>query len=776
MPATPPAGPRAAAAGAALLLALALLAAGVALVILRLQPPPPLGDDAPTARFSAARAAAALGAVLGDEAPHPIGSTASAANRDRLVAQLSALGLAPEIQASVACGRRSVTCGRVENVVARLGAAGRPALLLSAHRDSVAAGPGAGDDGSGVAVLLELARIFAREPPPGRDVIFLFVDGEEVGLLGAEAFVAAHPWAADVEVALNLDAGGNRGVATFTRASPGAGPAIAAIAGAVARPHAASLTATVYALTPYDTDFSAYDRAGVLTLDLGIGEDKAPYHTPLDRLDALDRGSLQHLGDTAQEAAVALASAELPGGAGGRAYLDLLGWTLWTCPSGNVPWIGAAALALAFAALADLRRRRLLDPRELGAALLAWPLLVALPTAAAALLALALALVAGAEAAGQATPAIPRVALWAAVFAASGALARRLARRAGPWACWSAAWLWLAALSALVAALDPGASVALLPPVLAALAVYFALALPRRPPAAPPLAPIALAGLALPALLWGQAALRVEALFGLGRHGAAAALAPLALLLALLAPLWIGAGRRLSRALLMVSLGTCLIGAIAALAAPAHSPQRPRRLSLVHHQADGEPAGRWLIGDVPGGLPKPLRAAAAFADPAPAFPWVADDDPSWIAPAPPLLAPAPELVVVADARGQGVRLLRLRLTSPRGARSAWLVLPEAADLRAIAIDGRALPAYPEARRRDYPDHRVYAVAALPPEGAAIDLLLGPRAPTPLPIAVVDAADGLPAHPAAEALARARPADAVPSHAGDRSLMSRELAL
>ncbi|MFN6952831.1 MAG: hypothetical protein ACK4NE_09615, partial [Albidovulum sp.] len=46
-------------------------------------------------------------------------------------------------------------------------------------------------------------------------------------------------------------------------------------------------------------------------------------------------------------------------------------------------------------------------------------------------------------------------------------------------------------------------------------------------------------------------------------------------------------------------------------------------------QADGEPAGRWLIADGPGGPPKPLRAAAAFADdPAPAFPWVADDDPS----------------------------------------------------------------------------------------------------------------------------------------------------
>jgi Zn-dependent M28 family amino/carboxypeptidase len=123
---------------------------------------------------------------------------------------------------------------RVENVIARIrgtGGAARGAVLVSAHYDSVAAGPGAGD-GAGVATLLELARIFAEAPPVGRDLILLWVDGEEDGLLGAEAFVAAPSVAPEVAVALNIDAGGNYGVATFTRASLGNARAIAAIAAA----------------------------------------------------------------------------------------------------------------------------------------------------------------------------------------------------------------------------------------------------------------------------------------------------------------------------------------------------------------------------------------------------------------------------------------------------------------------------------------------------------------------------------------------------------------
>ena len=60
-----------------------------------------------------------------------------------------------------------VNCATVTNIIADvMPGAGKPVLLM-AHSDSVAAGPGAGDDGSGVAVLLETIRALkARRPRP----------------------------------------------------------------------------------------------------------------------------------------------------------------------------------------------------------------------------------------------------------------------------------------------------------------------------------------------------------------------------------------------------------------------------------------------------------------------------------------------------------------------------------------------------------------------------------------------------------------------------------
>jgi hypothetical protein len=770
-----------------------LLAGVVAVVTLRLSPPP-LPTSGAALAPSAIRARERLAALLGDQAPHPTGSPANRAVRARLVAALSELGIEAEVQEATACGRRTASCGRVENVIARIrgtGGAARGAVLVSAHYDSVAAGPGAGDDGAGVATLLELARIFAEAPPVGRDLILLWVDGEEDGLLGAEAFVAAHRWAPEVAVALNIDAGGNYGVATFTRASLGNARAIAAIAAAVPRPHAASLTTAAYRLTPYDTDFSAYDRAGIVTLDLGIGEDKAPYHTPLDRVEALDLPSLQHLVETAYAATTALAALESVGEAGEeRVYLDLLGWTLWTCPSGLIPWLGVLCALVWAAIVAGLWRAGSLKRNEFRRLMFGWPLLVGAPVAAAAALAWSLAWAVGAEAAGQATPWIPRVTLWAAVLAVSGAAARRLAAgseedAAAPGVTmWAATWSWLVVIAAAVAVLSPDAAVGILPVVVAQLGVYgIVRALRWRGPL--PLWWLVLGGALLPAALWSQAALRLELIFGLGGAGAAAAALPLALALSALAPLvWAAPGasgrpRRWRAVTRNIALGTCALGAAATLVTPAASPARPRRLNVVHHYDHEAERGRWLIADEPGGLPAAMRAAleggaTKIEGPAAAFEWSAAEDRSWIAAAPATGSAAPELSLVSEHRGDFGRLLRLRLRSPRGARSAVLVIPRAARVRAFAVDGATAPRYPEARRRDHPEHELYRVVGLPPAGIEVALMVATE--EPITITLIDALDGLPAEGGAQALVDARPADRSQSHAGDRSLVSRVAVL
>ncbi len=68
-------------------------------------------------------------------------------------------------------------------------------VLLTAHLDSISVGnpeeraPGADDNGSGVATLLEAARLF-REIPFKRTIKIVFFTGEELGLWGSQAYTS----------------------------------------------------------------------------------------------------------------------------------------------------------------------------------------------------------------------------------------------------------------------------------------------------------------------------------------------------------------------------------------------------------------------------------------------------------------------------------------------------------------------------------------------------------------------------------------------------------
>ena len=71
-------------------------------------------------------------------------------------------------------------------------------VLAGAHLDSVPAGPGINDDGSGTAFQLELAEQLAKAgTPPKNKIRFLWFGGEEDGLVGSR-YYAAHMSAADV--------------------------------------------------------------------------------------------------------------------------------------------------------------------------------------------------------------------------------------------------------------------------------------------------------------------------------------------------------------------------------------------------------------------------------------------------------------------------------------------------------------------------------------------------------------------------------------------------
>jgi aminopeptidase YwaD len=92
------------------------------------------------------------------------------------------------------------------NLIAHLPDVKQPKILLGAHYDSVAKSPGANDNASGTAVILELARRFANTPV-SQQAWFVAFDGEEDGLQGSKAFVkTAQPqFLSNLQAMLNFD-------------------------------------------------------------------------------------------------------------------------------------------------------------------------------------------------------------------------------------------------------------------------------------------------------------------------------------------------------------------------------------------------------------------------------------------------------------------------------------------------------------------------------------------------------------------------------------------
>ena len=282
-------------------LSLLLITLVVLLGVLRSYSTPlPVDAGAPDVVFSADRAEAILLDLLADRAPHVAGSEANRRVRDRIVAHLEGAGYQPEIQSRFHCSPQYGSCSPVENVIAvKPGAVGQHAILLTAHYDSIWAGPGAADDGAGVAAVLEIARMAAGFPAFDNDVIFLLSDAEEAGLTGAHAFAQHHPLFSKVKAVINLEARGVTGPSAMFETGEGNRSVIRMLAKNVDRPVANSLVYEIYRRMPNDTDFTIYKGKGIMGVNFAFAQGVALYHSALDDPDHLDLGSLQHHGDNA---------------------------------------------------------------------------------------------------------------------------------------------------------------------------------------------------------------------------------------------------------------------------------------------------------------------------------------------------------------------------------------------------------------------------------------------------------------------------------------------
>jgi len=296
----------------AILLAL-FLALATTFSIREQDPPAALSAAAPANQFSAARAASHLPTIAAR--PHPLGSVEHKAVQDYLASQLAAAGVEPQVQqTTIALGKGPpLVMSTVQNVLGRLPGttSGGKAVLLVAHYDSMINSFGATDDGSSLAALLETLRALKSGPPLKNDVIFLFTDGEEIGLLGAKAFVAEHPWAEDVGLVLNFDARGNTGPILMFEATEANGWLIKQLAQATPFPVTNSLSSELYRLLPNDTDLGVFKRVGMPGLNFANIDGIGRYHDPLDNLQGIDQNSLQHRGSYALALARQFGNADL---------------------------------------------------------------------------------------------------------------------------------------------------------------------------------------------------------------------------------------------------------------------------------------------------------------------------------------------------------------------------------------------------------------------------------------------------------------------------------
>ena len=670
-------------------LALAVLAAWRPLV-----PPAPASEQAPRDVFSAGRAFHHVSQLA--DAPRPTGSKRHARARDFIVEELRRLGIAPEVAAQQVTSTWygvPFDSATAENVVARVpGRESTGAVLLVAHYDSVPAAPGASDDGSGVAVLLEAARALGSLPALRNDVILLFTDAEEGGMLGAAAFADEPRWMQDARVFLNFDARGTTGLPVVVGASRPNGWLADELAEAGLPNAGSSLFPEVAQRMHSGTDFGLLTKRGLAGLNIVFADGSARYHSGADVPRALDLGTLQAEGDLALALVRRLGEADLrpQRRSGDAVFFGVGSMALVRYPTSWAPvfllvTLGALALAIRRSWRLIAARRVLLAMLALAgsaavAAVVAW--------AAWALLDAVHPVYQSLRRGDPYDVGALRVGFSLLGAAALLAVRRLLSSRIHPLEHALAGALVWAPITIALSLFLPGAShVAVFPLLAASLAI---LVETRRPEGTrEPLSPLSLLALLAAAAL--VAAIAVPVIYMLfvaaQMHGAGLAVAAIVLFAALVPAL----GRIDATTLRWASIGALVLGVACiagAGAAAGFDDERPRPTCLAYgldatrdeafFLSDERRPSDWSSRHLPADAPRA---------PMPAFFFDATQEVRWAA-APKVALPPPELVLESDRTDGDRRVLGLRMHSRRGAPWAQVFVVSPTPILAARIEGR----------------------------------------------------------------------------------------
>jgi hypothetical protein len=172
--------------------------------------------------------------------------------------------------------------------------------------------PGADDNASGTAAMLEIARALAAGPRPRRTVLFVAFGAEELGLLGSAHLVKAPPVACPVErmqLMVNLDMVGRlRAGKVYVEGADSARGLREVVKSAAAAPPALPLQLAFGGDGYGPSDHTSFYARGVPVVFFFTGA-HADYHRPTDTADKIDADGLAAVATLALRTARAAAGA-----------------------------------------------------------------------------------------------------------------------------------------------------------------------------------------------------------------------------------------------------------------------------------------------------------------------------------------------------------------------------------------------------------------------------------------------------------------------------------
>lgn len=255
-------------------------------------PEPPCAD---TGCFDVANAMAVDRQLSVDIGPRAVGTAGGLAARDYIAAAMTSLGLATTLQ-EVPIPNGLLSWNVIGVPTADVMDAG-PYLIVGGHYDTVSRSPGANDNATGVAAVLDIARALHAQPSP-LPVVFVAFGAEELqpgtnsGMFGSRRFVSQMTAAqkANLRAFVNLDYVGYGNTVILRHTKRTKLEATNRLRGLAASMGIA--TRVKYMSTSDDAPFK---RAGLNAGSLR-GQNDPNYHTPQDTFDKLKPDPLHRAG------------------------------------------------------------------------------------------------------------------------------------------------------------------------------------------------------------------------------------------------------------------------------------------------------------------------------------------------------------------------------------------------------------------------------------------------------------------------------------------------